>query len=68
MRSTDGGLNWQPIDDELDGKLWPAALVVLPELPDRLYALFPRRGVSFNAFDPRRVEVAQFPQFAVPKI
>jgi photosystem II stability/assembly factor-like uncharacterized protein len=66
LRSVDGGRNWQPLDDESDGRVWPAALVVLPELPDRLYALFPRRGVSFNAFDPRRVEVAQFPQFAVP--
>jgi photosystem II stability/assembly factor-like uncharacterized protein len=68
LRSTDGGRNWHPLDDDNDGRVWPAALVVLPELPDRLYALFPRRGVSFNAFDPRRVEVAQFPQFAVPKI
>ena len=68
LRSTDGGLNWQSLDDENDGKIWPASLMVLPELPDRLYALFPRRGVSFNAFDPKRVEVAQFPQFAVPKI
>jgi photosystem II stability/assembly factor-like uncharacterized protein len=59
LRSTDGGWNWQPLDDENDGKVWPAALVVLPELPDRLYALFPRRGISFNAFDPRRVEVVQ---------
>ncbi len=66
LRSVDGGRNWQPLDDERDGRVWPAALMVLPELPDRLYALFPRRGVSFNAFDPRRVEVAQFPQFAVP--
>jgi photosystem II stability/assembly factor-like uncharacterized protein len=68
FRSVDGGRNWQPLDDDNSIKIWPVALVVLPELPDRLYALFPRRGVSFNAFDPRRVEVAQFPQFAVPKI
>jgi photosystem II stability/assembly factor-like uncharacterized protein len=68
LRSTDGGLNWQLLDDESEGKVWPAAMVVLPEVPDRLYALFPRRGISFNAFDPRRVEVVQSPQFAVPKI
>jgi photosystem II stability/assembly factor-like uncharacterized protein len=41
LRSVDGGRNWQPLDDERDGRVWPAALMVLPELPDRLYALFP---------------------------
>ncbi len=68
LRSIDEGQHWLPLDDDTDGKVWPVALVVLPELPDRLYALFPRRGVSFNAFDPRRVEVAQFNQFAAPKL
>jgi photosystem II stability/assembly factor-like uncharacterized protein len=68
FRSIDGGVHWLPLDDDTAGKVWPVALVVLPELPDRLYALFPRRGVSFNAFDPRRVEVAQFNQFAAPKL
>ena len=60
FRSTDGGQNWLPLDDDNDARVWPAALLVLPEVPDRLYSLLPRRGVSFNAFDPRRVEVAQF--------
>jgi hypothetical protein len=64
FRSTDGGENWFPLEDNSGDKVWPAAIVVLPELPDRVYALFPRRGVSFSAFDPRRVEVAQFPHFA----
>lgn len=68
LRSTDGGRNWEQLGDEGDDKVWPTALVVLPELPDRIYALFPRRGVSFAAFDPRRVEVAQFPHFALPKL
>jgi hypothetical protein len=68
FRSVDEGQHWLLLDDPTDRKVWPVALVVLPELPDRLYALFPRRGVSFNAFDPRRVEVAQFNQFAAPKL
>jgi photosystem II stability/assembly factor-like uncharacterized protein len=68
FRSIDEGQHWLPLDDDTGSKVWPVALVVLPELPDRLYALFPRRGVSFDAFDPRRVEVAQFNHFAAPKL
>lgn len=68
LRSVDDGRTWEPIDDDTDPKVWPAALVVLPEVPDRVYALFPRRGVSFNALEPRRAEVAQFPRFAVPRL
>jgi photosystem II stability/assembly factor-like uncharacterized protein len=43
--STDGGQRWQPIDDESGGNAGPASLFVLPAAPDRLFALFPRRGV-----------------------
>ena len=43
--STDGGQRWQPIDDETGGNAGPASLFVLPAAPDRLFALFPRRGV-----------------------
>jgi photosystem II stability/assembly factor-like uncharacterized protein len=43
--STDGGQRWQPIDDETGGNSGPASLFVLPAAPDRLFALFPRRGV-----------------------
>jgi photosystem II stability/assembly factor-like uncharacterized protein len=68
LRSIDEGQHWLPLDDDTGSKVWPVALVILPELPDRLYALFPRRGVSFDAFDPGRVEVAQFNQFAAPKL
>jgi photosystem II stability/assembly factor-like uncharacterized protein len=68
FRSTDGGRNWLSLEGDGDAKVWPVAIMVLPELPDRLYALFPRLGVSFNAFDPNRVEVAQFRDFAVPRI
>lgn len=67
-RSTDNGSNWAQLEDDSDEKVWPASLLVLPEVPDRVYALFPRRGVSYMAFDPRKVEVAQFPHFALPKL
>jgi photosystem II stability/assembly factor-like uncharacterized protein len=43
--STDGGQRWQPIDDEAPGNSGPASLLILPAAPDRLFALFPRRGV-----------------------
>jgi len=68
LRSTDGGENWAPLEENSDEKVWPAAILVLSELPDRVYALFPRRGISFTAFDPKRIEVAQFPHFATPRI
>jgi photosystem II stability/assembly factor-like uncharacterized protein len=45
FRSIDGGRSWLPLDDESDRGVWPSALLVLPEAPDRLFALFPRRGV-----------------------
>ena len=66
LRSMDDGRTWESIGDESADKIWPAALMVLPEVPDRLYALFPRRGVSFDPLEPRRLEVAQFPHFAAP--
>jgi photosystem II stability/assembly factor-like uncharacterized protein len=44
-RSKDGGRRWQPIDEEAQGNSGPTALVVLPASPDKLFALFPRRGV-----------------------
>jgi len=68
FRTTDAGRNWVQLDDDSDEKVWPVSLLILPEVPDRLYALLPRRGVSYMAFDPRRVEVAQFPHFALPKL
>jgi photosystem II stability/assembly factor-like uncharacterized protein len=46
FQSTDGGQHWSPMDDDGGGASWPSALLVLPEAPDRLFALFPRRGVS----------------------
>jgi photosystem II stability/assembly factor-like uncharacterized protein len=45
FRSTDGGQRWLPLDDGAQGNSGPTSLVVLPASPDRLFALFPRRGV-----------------------
>jgi photosystem II stability/assembly factor-like uncharacterized protein len=46
FRSTDGGQHWLPLEHETNAWSWPSALVVVPEAPDRVFALFPRRGVS----------------------
>jgi photosystem II stability/assembly factor-like uncharacterized protein len=51
FRSPDAGLHWSAIDDEGRGRSWPASLFILPEVPDRLFALFPRRGVLTNSLD-----------------
>ncbi len=48
FRSTDGGRSWSPLDDEGRGRSWPSSLFILPEAPERLFALFPRRGVLSN--------------------
>jgi photosystem II stability/assembly factor-like uncharacterized protein len=45
FRSTDGGQRWLPLDDGAQGNSGPSSLVVLPASPDKLFALFPRRGV-----------------------
>lgn len=60
FRSTDGGQNWLPLDDGSDERLWPSALLVLPEAPDRVFALFPRRGVLLRTLEGKAVEVVQF--------
>ena len=43
--STDGGQRWLSLDEDAGGSAGPASLVVLSAFPDRLFALFPRRGV-----------------------
>jgi photosystem II stability/assembly factor-like uncharacterized protein len=43
--SIDGGLQWTPLDEEATGNSGPSSLFVLTAVPDRLFALFPRRGV-----------------------
>jgi photosystem II stability/assembly factor-like uncharacterized protein len=48
FHSPDGGQNWLSIDDAADDKTWPSALLVLPEAPDHLFALLPRRGVALR--------------------
>jgi photosystem II stability/assembly factor-like uncharacterized protein len=54
FQSMDGGQHWSPMDDEGDGSVWPTALLVVPEAPGRLFALFPRRGVASKV-----IEIAQ---------
>ena len=41
FRSTDQGQHWSPVDDEGRGYSWPSSLFILPEAPDRIFALFP---------------------------
>ncbi len=48
-RSIDGGLVWRPLNDTGRDGSYPAALLILPAAPDRLFAWFPRRGVSYTA-------------------
>ncbi len=43
--TTNSGLSWSPLDEEGQGNSGPSSLFVLPSVPDRLFALFPRRGV-----------------------
>ncbi len=47
FRSMDGGRHWEPLADEGRNGSYPSALVILPSAPERLFALFPRRGVFF---------------------
>ena len=49
FRSTDGGLSWAALSDEGRDGSYPSALFILPAAPERLFALFPRRGVLFTA-------------------
>jgi photosystem II stability/assembly factor-like uncharacterized protein len=45
FRSTDGGQRWLPLDDGGQGNSGPTSIVILPASPDKLFALFPRRGI-----------------------
>jgi photosystem II stability/assembly factor-like uncharacterized protein len=51
FQSRDGGGTWVVVDDPLDERTWPSALLVLPEAPDHLFALLPRRGVALRRVD-----------------
>ncbi len=51
FQTTDGGLSWSPLDDQGRDGSYPSALLVLPAAPQRLFALFPRRGILSTAVD-----------------
>jgi len=51
FRSTDQGQHWSLVEDEGRGFSWPSSLFILPDAPDRIFALFPRRGVLFNSVE-----------------
>jgi photosystem II stability/assembly factor-like uncharacterized protein len=48
LHSHDSGEHWLAMADEGRGRSWPSELLILPEAPERLFALFPRRGVLSN--------------------
>jgi photosystem II stability/assembly factor-like uncharacterized protein len=60
LRSTDGGLGWSALDDGAHGNSGPSSLFLLPEAPDRLFALFPRRGVFSTTLPPVSPEANHF--------
>jgi photosystem II stability/assembly factor-like uncharacterized protein len=43
--SADAGLRWLPLGDGAPGASYPSAIVVLPDDPERMFVLLPRRGV-----------------------
>jgi photosystem II stability/assembly factor-like uncharacterized protein len=45
LESTDSGITWAAFDEEARGGSGPLSLFVLPAAPDKLFALFPRRGI-----------------------
>jgi photosystem II stability/assembly factor-like uncharacterized protein len=51
LRSTDGGEHWQPLDDRGRDGLYPAALLIPLASPDRLVAMFPRRGIEITTIE-----------------
>ena len=59
LRSLDGGEHWQPLDDRGRNGLYPARLLISPGQPDRLLAMFPRRGIEIA---PIAVEGTESPQ------
>jgi len=68
--SGNAGLSWAPLDEESTGNSGPSSLFVLPAVPDRLFALFPRRGVfstTIAAHTPASGPVASANNSAVPE-
>jgi photosystem II stability/assembly factor-like uncharacterized protein len=45
FESADSGITWAAFDEEVRGGSGPLSLFVLPAAPDKLFALFPRRGI-----------------------
>ncbi len=45
FRSADGGLSWRPLSGAESNAVYPATLLMVPEIPESLFALFPRRGI-----------------------
>lgn len=52
FRTTDAGRSWRPLGDQGRNGAFPSTLLVLPGAPQRLFALFPRRGVLSISIDP----------------
>jgi photosystem II stability/assembly factor-like uncharacterized protein len=53
FESDDNGVRWAALDQEAHDGSGPLSLLVLPSAPDKLFALFPRRGIySFWLGDP----------------
>jgi photosystem II stability/assembly factor-like uncharacterized protein len=48
-RTGDAGLHWEMLDDRGRNGSYPAALLILPAAPERLFALFPHRGILSNS-------------------
>jgi len=51
FRSDDRGQHWLALNDEGRGLSWPSELLILPDAPERIFALFPRRGVLSNIIE-----------------
>jgi len=52
-RTSDGGETWRPMDGA-DRAFWPSALVIVPSMPDRLFAAVPGRGLFATAIPPSK--------------
>lgn len=59
LRSFDGGQHWEPLDDRGRDGLYPARLLIAPGQPDRLVAMFPRRGIGIATIAVDRTESPQ---------
>ncbi|HWR54753.1 MAG TPA: hypothetical protein VN428_26835, partial [Bryobacteraceae bacterium] len=51
--TTDGGLSWRALGNRGRNGAYPSALFVLPGAPQRLFALFPRRGILSISIEPQ---------------